>query len=41
LLGKAVPEGDEGFVELSVGYATAVVLIEAVEEAAPGREESP
>jgi hypothetical protein len=41
LLGKAVPEGDECFVELGVGYATTMVLVETVEKAAPSREESP
>ena len=41
LLGKAVPKGNEGLIELGVGYATAVILIETVEEAAPGREEAP
>jgi hypothetical protein len=41
LLGEAVAEGDERFVELGVGYAAAVVGVEAVEEAAPGGEEAP
>jgi hypothetical protein len=40
-LGEAVSEGDEGFVELDVGDAAAVVLVEAVEEVAPGGEETP
>jgi hypothetical protein len=41
LLGEAVPEGEEGFIEFSEGDAAAVVGIEAVEEVAPGGEEAP
>jgi hypothetical protein len=41
LLGQTVAEGNERFVELGVGYAARVVGIEAVEQAAPCREESP
>jgi hypothetical protein len=41
LLGEAVSEGDEGFVEFRKGDAARVVLVEAVEEVAPGGEETP
>jgi hypothetical protein len=41
LLREAVPEGDEGFVEFDKRDAAAVVLVEAVEEVAPGGEETP
>jgi hypothetical protein len=41
LLREAVSECDEGFVELGVRDAAAVVGVEAVEEAAPGGEEPP
>lgn len=36
LLGEAVAKGDEGVVEFGKRDAAAVVLVEAVEEAAPG-----
>jgi hypothetical protein len=41
LLGEAVPEGEEGFVEFGKGDAAALVGVEAVEEVAPGGEEAP
>ena len=41
MLREAVPEGDEGFVEFDKRDAAAVVLVEAVEEVAPGGEETP
>ena len=36
-----VAEGSDGFVVLVIGYATAVVFIEAVEEGAPSGEKAP
>jgi vacuolar-type H+-ATPase subunit B/Vma2 len=41
LLGEAVSEGDERFVEFSERYASRMILVEAVEKAAPGGEEAP
>jgi hypothetical protein len=41
LLGETVSKGDEGFVEFGEGDAARVVLVEAVEEVAPGGEEAP
>lgn len=41
LLAEPVPKGDERFVELGKGNAAAVVGVEAIEEAAPGGEETP
>ena len=34
-LRETVSEGDEGFVEFSVGYTAGMVLVETVEQAAP------
>lgn len=41
LLAEPVAKRNERFVELGVRYASAMVLIEAVEESAPGGEETP
>ena len=41
LRGEVVAERDERFVVLVVGYAAAVVLVEAVEQGAPRGEEAP
>jgi hypothetical protein len=38
---QTVAKGDEGFVELGVGYAARVIGVEAVEQAAPCRKKSP